>query len=91
MPPSGTAYRAAGQKIALIPMGLKSGFMLEYMRRRECLCLTVFNMSKNDKYGKLSNRLDLITQDNKYCLGSLSLQTIGSISEALDLRDLVGT
>ena len=55
------------------------------------LCLTFFNMSKTDKYGKWSDRLDLITQDNKCCLGSFSLQNIWAISEALDLLDLVGT
>ena len=55
------------------------------------LCLTFFNMSTTDKYGKWSDRLDLITQDNKCCLGSLSLQNIWSIREALDLLDLAGT
>ena len=50
-----------------------------------------FNMSKTDIKGKWSGRLDLTTQDNKCWLGSLSLQNIWSISEALDLLDLGGT
>ena len=56
------------------------------------LRLTVFNISKTDIWGKWSDRLlDLTTQDNKCCFVTLSLQNIWSISEALNLLDLVGT
>ena len=54
-------------------------------------CLVFFFMSEIDRYGKWSDIQDLTTQEDKCCLGSLSLQNIWSIREELDLPHRVGT
>ena len=54
-------------------------------------CLVFINMSKIDRYEKLSDIQDLTTQEDKCCLRSLSLQNILYIREELGLQRRVGT